>query len=418
MLLGIDVGTTGTAVRKAVRKSGRGGRRVRAIGLSGQMHGSVFLDKSDRVIRPALLWNDQRTTDQCRAIEQAAGGRAALIAMVNNVALTGFTAPKILWLRDCEPRNFARLATVLLPKDYIQLKLTGERVSDVGDASGTLLLNVRTRRWHAGLISRLKLDRSLFPPLVESSEVTGRLRPEAAAELGLSAGAIVVGGTGDQPAGAVGNGIVSRGIVSATLGTSGVIFAHSDRMVPNRQGNLQSFCHAVSGAWCVFGCMLSAGGALAWLRDTLWPDDVAAIRRRGGDPGQLYPAMIEQAAAVPPGSGGLVFLPYLTGERCPYPDPNARGAFVGLTARHHRGHLVRAVLEGVTMGLRDQVELFRSGGVAVRQVRAGGGGARSKFWRQMQADMFGAPVATINTSEGAAYGAALLAGVGAGATVH
>jgi xylulokinase len=285
----------------------------------------------------------------------------------------------------------------------------------VADASGTLLLDVRRRRWHTGLVSKLGLDASILPPLVESPDVTGTLRPDAAAQLGLAAGAVVVGGAGDQPAGAVGNGIVSAGVVSATMGTSGVLFAHAERMVPNRAANLQSFCHAVPGAWCVFGCMLSAGGSLQWLRDTLWPAEVAALRRRGRDPGQLYPAMIQEAAGVSPGSNGLLFLPYLTGERCPYPDPHARGAFVGLTARHARGHLVRAVLEGITLGLRDQLELMRSAGLTIRAIRAGGGGAVSRFWRQMQADMFGCPVATINTSEGAAYGAALLAGVGVGA---
>ncbi|MDD4891650.1 MAG: xylulokinase [Phycisphaerae bacterium] len=406
--------STVAAVRAAIRTSGRSGRQVRAVGLSGQMHGSVFLDRAGRVIRPALLWNDQRTAAQCAAIERAAGGQAALIRMVNNPALTGYTAPKILWLRDCEPRNFDRLAKVILPKDFIRLKLAGEYATDVADGSGTLLLDVRRRQWHRGLLAKLGLDADILPLLVESPDVTGVVRPAAADELGIAAGIPVVGGAGDQPAGAVGNGIVRAGVLSATIGTSGVLFAHSDRIVPNAQGNLQSFCHAVPGAWCVFGCMLSAGGSLQWLRDTLWPVEVERLRSRGRDPGELYPAMIDEAATAPSGSSGLVFLPYLTGERCPYADPQARGAFVGLTARHRRGHLVRAVLEGITFGLRDQVDLTRSGGVTIRRVRTGGGGARSRFWRRMQADMFGTPVATINTSEGAAFGAAILAGVGAG----
>lgn len=406
--------STVAAVRSVLRTSRTPGRQVRAIGLSGQMHGSVFLDRAARVIRPALLWNDQRTAEQCRAIERAAGGQAALIRMVNNPALTGYTAPKILWLRDCEPRNYDRLATVILPKDYIRLRLTGEIVTDVADASGTLLLDVRRRRWHGALLDRLKLNASILPPLVESTDVTGRLRPAAAEALGLSAGVPVVGGAGDQPAGAVGNGIVFAGVVSATIGTSGVLFAHSDTVVPNPQGNLQSFCHAVPGGWCVFGCMLSAGGSLQWLRDTLWPDAADRLRKARRDSGSLYAAMIAEAATVPAGAGGLLFLPYLTGERCPYADPLARGAFVGLTARHRRGHLVRAVLEGINFGLADQLDLMRAADVTVRRVRVGGGGARSTLWRQMLADAFDLPVATINTAEGAAYGAALLAGVGAG----
>lgn len=457
MLLGIDVGTSGTkallcsregkvlatataehpiqmprpgwseqrpadwwdstvrAVRAAIRKSRRSGRQVKAVGLSGQMHGSVFLDRAGKVIRPALLWNDQRTGEQCRTIEAAAGGRAKLIRMVNNPALTGYTAPKILWLRDNEPKRFERLSVVLLPKDFIRLRLTGEVATDVADASGTLLLDVRRRAWHRGLVERLGLDMSILPPLVESPEVTGNVTAAAARELGIAAGAMVVGGAGDQPAGAVGNGIVSPGVVSATMGTSGVIFAHADEPVTNREGNLQSFCHAAPGAWCVFGCMLSAGGSLQWLRDTLWREEAAALRKRRKDPGEIYPTIIAEAEAISAGAEGLVFLPYLTGERCPYPDPEARGAWVGLTARHGRGHLVRAVLEGITMGMRDQVELMRQRGIDVRQVRAGGGGARSRLWRQMQADMYHAPVSTINTNEGAALGAALLGGVGAGA---
>ncbi|MCG3178906.1 MAG: Xylulose kinase [Phycisphaerae bacterium] len=406
--------STVAAVRAVLRKARCTGRQVRGIGLSGQMHGSVFLDKAGRVIRPALLWNDQRTGPQCEAIERAAGGRAALIRMVNNPALTGYTAPKVLWLREAEPRAYDRLATILLPKDYIRLRLTGEYATDVADASGTLLLDVRRRRWHRGLLDRLGIDAGLLPPLVESPEPTGGLTASAARTLGLTPGTMVVGGAGDQPAGAVGNGIVTAGVVSATMGTSGVIFAHAAGPVDNREGNLQSFCHAMPGAWCVFGCMLSAGGSLQWLRDTLWADETQTLRKAGRDPGVLYESMIAEAAKAPAGCAGLIFLPYLTGERCPHADPEARGAWVGLTARHTRCHLVRSVIEGVTMGMRDQVELMRGRGIAVRQVRAGGGGARNGFWRQMQADMYHAPVATISTNEGAALGAALLAGVGTG----
>lgn len=387
---------------------------ISAIGLSGQMHGSVFVDKAGKSLRRALLWNDQRTARECEQIERLAGGRKKLIGMVSNVALTGFTAPKILWVRKHDPRVYARTYKVLLPKDYIRLCLTGEYAGEVSDAAGTLLLDVKKRVWHRGLLSRLSIDADLMPPVYESTVISGRVSASAAKRTGLKVGTPVVGGAGDQPAGAVGNGIVRSGIVSATLGTSGVVFAHADAPVPNEGGNLQSFCHAVPGKWCVFGCMLSAGGSLQWLRDTLWADQVKALRSRRQDPGQLYPAMIEEAAAAPPGCEGLVFLPYLTGERCPYPDPTARGAWVGLTVRHRRAHMIRAVLEGITCGMRDQIELMRAAGVRISEVRASGGGAASQWWRQLQADMYNANVVTVNTREGGALGVALLAAVGTG----
>jgi len=396
--------------KKAKRRSGD----ITGIGLSGQMHGSVFVDKAGRALRRALLWNDQRTARECEQIEKLVGGRKKLIGMVSNVALTGFTAPKILWVRKNDPRVYAQTYKVLLPKDYIRLKLTGEYASEVSDAAGTLLLDVKKRDWHGGLLSRLSIDADLLPPVYESTVVSGKVSAMAAKSTGLTVGTPVVGGAGDQPAGAVGNGIVRAGIVSATMGTSGVVFAHSDKPVPNDAGNLQSFCHAVPGKWCVFGCMLSAGGSLQWLRNTLWADEVAAAYKCKGDPGALYPKMIDEAAKVPPGAEGLAFLPYLTGERCPYPDPEARGAWVGLTVRHRRAHLVRAVLEGITFGMRDQVELMRKAGVKITEVRASGGGAASRLWRQMQADMYHANVVTINTREGGALGVALLAAVGTG----
>ncbi len=396
------------------RKARKKPDQITAIGLSGQMHGSVFVDRSGKSLRRALLWNDQRTARECAKIEELAGGRAALIGMVSNVALTGFTAPKILWVRKHDPRAYARTHKVLLPKDYIRLCLTGEYASEVSDASGTLLLDVRNRCWHQGLLDRLSIASDLLPPVFESTQVSGQVSAAAAKATGLKPGTPVVGGAGDQPAGAVGNGIVRAGIVSATMGTSGVVFAHSDVPVPNDAGNLQSFCHAVPGKWCVFGCMLSAGGSLQWLRNTLLTDEVRAAYKAKGDPGKLYPKMIAEAAKAPPGSEDLLFLPYLTGERCPYADPEARGAWVGLTVRHNRSHLIRAVLEGITFGMRDQIELMRAGGVPIREVRASGGGAASAFWRQMQADMYQAKVVTINTQEGGALGVALLAAVGTG----
>jgi xylulokinase len=387
---------------------------ITGIGLSGQMHGSVFVDKSGKSLRRALLWNDQRTAAECAEIEERAGGRQQLIGMVSNVALTGFTAPKILWVRKHDPKTYGKTFKVLLPKDYVRLKLTGEYASEVSDAAGTLLLDIQNRTWHLGLLEKLGIDRDLMPPVYESPEVSGKVSASVAKLTGLTAGTPVVGGAGDQPAGAVGNGIVNTGFVSATMGTSGVVFAHSDNPVPNAEGNLQSFCHAVPGKWCVFGCMLSAGGSFQWLRNTLFSGEIDKLRRAKKDPGQLYPAMIEEAAQAPAGCEGLVFLPYLTGERCPYPDPQARGAWVGLTVRHGRPHLMRAVLEGITFGMRDQIEIMRSRGVEISQVRASGGGAASQFWRQMQADMYKANVVTINTREGGALGVALLAAVGTG----
>jgi xylulokinase len=401
-------------IAAACRKAKVKPAAITGIGLSGQMHGSVFVDKAGKSLRRALLWNDQRTAMQCAEIEERAGGRQRLIDMVSNVALTGFTAPKILWVREHDPRTYGRTYKVLLPKDYIRLKLTGEYASEVSDAAGTLLLDVKKRQWHGGLLEKLAISSDLMPRLYESPEVTGTVSAAAAKLTGLKAGTPVVGGAGDQPAGAVGNGIVRTGIVSATMGTSGVVFAHSDEPVPNPDGALQSFCHAVPGQWCVFGCMLSAGGSLQWLRNTLMADEVAKLRGRKRDPGELYPMMIEEAATVPAGCEGLVFLPYLTGERCPYADPTARGAWVGLTVRHTRAHLIRSVLEGITFGMRDQVELMRARGVKVTEVRMGGGGAASNVWRQMQADMYKAKAVTINTREGAAFGVALLAAVGTG----
>jgi len=396
------------------RKAGKKPSQITGIGLSGQMHGSVFVNKSGKPLRRALLWNDQRTTRECEEIERLAGGRKQLIHMVSNVALTGFTAPKILWVRRHDPKVYDHTYKILLPKDYIRLCLTGEYAGEVSDAAGTLLLDIKKRGWHRGLLSKLGIDSDLLPPVYESVLISGTVSAAAACLTGLKAGTPVVGGAGDQPAGAVGNGIVRAGIVSATMGTSGVVFAHSDKPVPNDKGNLQSFCHAVPGKWCVFGCMLSAGGSLQWLRDTLFADEVRSLRRRKKDPGQIYPRMIDEAMSVSAGCEGLVFLPYLTGERCPYPDPLARGAWIGLTVRHRRAHLIRAVLEGITFGMRDQIELMRAGGVKISEVRASGGGARSAFWLQLQADMYNANVVTINTQEGGALGVALLAAVGTG----
>jgi xylulokinase len=399
------------SVRAVVKKAKLKPHDVRAIGLSGQMHGSVFLDKQSRVVRRALLWNDQRTAAECQEIEKRAGGRKKLIEMVANPALTGFTAPKILWLRNNEPKNFAKTVKVLLPKDEIRRRLTGEFATEVSDASGMLLLDVVHRRWSKELLSKLELDSSMFARCYESEEITGRLTPETAKLLGLSTDCMVVGGAGDCAAGAVGNGIVRQGVLSTSIGTSGVVFVHSDSPQVDPEGRLHTFCHAVNGKWHMMGVTLAAGGSLQWFRNALCEQMAALAKKRKID---AYDVLTEEAAVTPPGAEGLFFLPYLAGERTPHADPLARGAFIGLTLKHARGHMVRAILEGVTYSLRDCLEIIEAQKVAVKQIRASGGGARSTFWRQMQADVLNKTVVSMAADEGPAYGVALLAAVGAG----
>lgn len=400
------------SVRKVMRAAKLKAADVGGIGLSGQMHGSVFLDKSGSVIRPALLWNDQRTAAECTEIEKLAGGRKKLIKMVANPALTGFTAPKILWLRNNEKKNFNRTVQVLLPKDYVRYRLTGEFATEVSDASGTLLLDVVKRKWSRSLLGKLDLDASLLPRVHESEDVTGGLSPIAAKAMGLKVSTPVVGGGGDQAASAIGNGIVGKGVVSATMGTSGVVFAHSDEVQVDPEGRLHTFCHAVRGKWHVMGCVLSAGGSLQWFRNELCQAEVAAAKKKKVDP---YELITEQAAKVPAGSEGLFFLPYLTGERTPHADPNARGSWVGLSLRHGKGHMARSVMEGATYAMRDSLAIAKGMNIPVKEIRLSGGGARSQYWRQMQADIYGQPVVTINAEEGPAYGVALLAAAGTGA---
>jgi xylulokinase len=398
-------------VRSVVKQAKLKPADVAAIGLSGQMHGSVFLDKNYKVIRPAILWNDQRTAEECDEIERRAGGRGQLIKMVANPALTGFTAPKILWLRNKEPKHFARTVKVLLPKDEIRRRLTGEFATEVSDASGTLLLDVVNRRWSSELLSKLELDASLLPACYESEEVTGTLTAEVAKQLGLTPSCKVVGGAGDCAAGAVGNGIVKTGLLATSIGTSGVVFVHSDQPQFDPQGRLHTFCHAVRGKWHMMGVILSAGGSLQWFQDALCS---TATKSGGRKASCSFDELVGEAAATPTGAEGLQFLPYLAGERTPHLDPHARGALVGLTLAHGRGHVVRAILEGVTYALRDSLAIIEDLGVPVKQVRAGGGGAKNPFWRQMQADMFGKAVSAMAADEGPAYGVALLAAVGAG----
>ncbi len=391
------------ALRAVLARNGGSGAAVAALGLTGQMHGATFLDAADRVIRPAILWNDQRTAAACAEITRRVGAER-LVAITGNPALTGFQAPKILWLRAEEPANYARVARVLLPKDYIRLLLTGEAATDASDAAGTLLLDLRARDYSQEVLDALEIPRAWLPRVHEGPEVTGGLRPDIAADLGLPAGVPVVAGGGDNAAAAVGSGVVRAGVVSSSIGTSGVIFAHSDTPALDPQGRLHGFCHAVPGAYHLMAVVLSAGGAFQWLRDTL----------RAIAPDLRYERLVALAAATPPGAEGLLFAPYLTGERTPHLDPLARGAWVGLTSRHSLGHMARAVMEGVVFAMRDGLEIMRALGTPITEIRATGGGAKSAFWLRLQADVYGVAVHTLAAEEGPAHGAALLAGVGAG----
>ena len=449
-LLGIDIGTSGTKII-AVDESGKlvatahapyeiyhpqplwaeqnpadwwsavcqccrqivaqiGNDDIISIGLSGQMHGLVMLDQSGAVLRPAILWNDGRTQQQCDEITEVVG-LETLVSETANAALTGFTAPKILWVRQNQPAIYARTHKILLPKDYVRYELTSEFATEVSDASGTLLLNVPARKWSELVCAKLDIDLSLLPRVYESYEISGQISARAAELTGLKAGTPVVGGGGDQAAGAVGNGIVQSGILSVTTGTSGVVFAFADAPTVDPQLRMHTFCHAVPNKWHVMGVMLSAGGSLRWYRDTLARSEKSVAAHMNID---AYELIAREAETVAPGAEGLLFLPYLSGERTPHPDPLARGAFVGLTVRHTKAHMARAVLEGVSYGLRDSLEIMKSMGVSIGNVRASGGGAKSSVWRQIQADVFGFPLSTIAIDEGPALGAALLAGVGAG----
>jgi xylulokinase len=396
------------AVRGALQQAQLQGGDIVAVGLSGQMHGVVCLDKADHVLRPALLWCDQRSQPQCDWITSKVGADR-LITLVSNPALTGFSAPKLLWVRDNERAIYERMAHFLLPKDYIRLRLTGEFATEVSDASGTLLFDVTQRRWSQELLEALDIDIHVLPRVFESPQVTGQVSAEAALLTGLKAGIPVVGGGGDQAASAVGNGIVSPGLTSATLGTSGVIFTYTDTPKLDPKGRIHTFCHAVPGKWHVMGVTQGAGLSLRWFREQFGASEAWYARETGED---VYELIIREAQRVPPGSDGLLFLPYLMGERTPHLDAQARGMWFGLTAAHTRGHLIRAILEGVAFSLRDSLEIFRELEIPVEQIRASGGGSRSLFWRQIQADIYGREVVTLRESEGSAFGAALLAGVG------
>ena len=375
--------------------------QIGAVGFSGQMHGSVLLDGSDNVLRPALLWCDQRTEKQCAEITEKIGAER-LIRLVSNPAVTGFTLPKLLWVRENEPELWSQVRTVLLPKDYVRLRLTGDRSSDVADSSGTLLFDVQNRRWSDEMLAAMEIDRKILPKVFESTEITGSISSAGAAETGLREGTPVVAGAGDNAAGAIGMGLVKPGTVGATIGTSGVVFVVTEKPTLDLMGRVHTLCHAIPDRWHMTGVTLGAGLSLKWFKENF-----------GG--GKSFRDLDVAASKISPGSDGVIWLPYLMGERTPHLDPNARAAFVGLTASHAQAHLARAVMEGVAFSLRDSFEIFRSLEIPINTIRLGGGGSRSPLWRQIQADVYGHSVETIEADEGAAFGAAILAGVGIGA---
>ncbi len=393
------------AIRLALKKADASGDEIKCVGLTGQMHGAVLLDDRDEPLRPSIIWCDQRTGDECREITERVGARR-LIELTCNPALTGFTLPKLLWVRKHEADIWRKTRLILLPKDFIRLRLTGEKSTDVADASGTLLFDVRSRRWSVEMMAEMGIDERMLPTIFESIEVSGRVSKEGALETGLTEDTPVVAGAGDQAAGAIGMGIVRAGTVSATIGTSGVVFAATDHPALDPQGRVHTFCHAVPEGWHVMGVTQAAGLSLRWFRDRL-----GAGADDGRDP---YERLCEEAEKVPAGADGVLWTPYLMGERTPHLDPDARAALVGLSATHTRSHIIRAILEGVAFSLRDTFEIFREMEVPMSGVRLGGGGARSRLWRQIQADVYGRMVETIEAEEGAAYGAALLAGAGSG----
>ena len=390
-----------TSIRAALAESGLRGDEISAIGMTGQMHGLVLLDDNGEVLRPAILWNDQRTQAQCDFMTDTIGGER-LIELTGNQALTGFTAPKILWVREHEPEIYARARQALLPKDYIRYKLSDAYATDLAGAAGTSLLNVAERAWSDEVLEALELPREWLPPVHEGTQITSTVSAAGAAATGLRAGTPIVGGGGDQAAGAVGMGCVRPEVIGVTVGTSGVVFAPLAGYAYEPEGRLHAFCHAVPATWHFMGVMLSAAGSLEWYKSTFAPE-------------LDYDALLAEAASAPTGSEGLFFLPYLTGERTPHPDPLARGAFIGMTSRHSRGHMTRAVLEGVAFGLKDSFTLIDQVGLPEAfEVRISGGGAKSPVWQGIIADVLDAPLVNINTTEGGAFGAAILAAVGAG----
>lgn len=401
---------TVAGIRKVLAKSGKKPEEISGVGLSGQMHGLVMLDKDGKVLRRSIIWCDQRTTAECAQITSLIGAER-LIEITANPALVGFTASKIMWVKNNEPAIFEKTAKILLPKDYVRFRLTGEYATEVSDASGMQLMDIPKRCWSGEVMSKLGIDRSQVGELYESQEVSGKVNAQAASLTGLREGTPVVGGGGDQAAGAVGNGIVKPGIVSSTIGTSGVVFAYLDKISIDPKGRVQTFCHAVPNTWHVMGVTQGAGFSLKWFRDNFCRTEMNTAEQMDVDP---YVLMDQEAEKVRPGSNGLIYLPYLIGERTPHLDADARGVFFGLSTVHKKRDLIRSVMEGVVYSLRDCMEIIKGMGVNINEVRASGGGGKSRLWKQMQADVFGTPMTTINSSEGPALGVALLAGVGTG----
>lgn len=398
------------SIRDVINKSGIDAADIKGVGLSGQMHGLVMLDKNDDVIRPSIIWCDQRTALECEQITSLVGADK-LIEITANPALTGFTASKIMWIKNNEPQNYDRCAKIMLPKDYIRYMLTGEFATEVSDASGMQLLDIPSRRWSPYVLDKLGIGMEKLGKVYESCEVTGRVSASAAALTGLKTGTIVVGGAGDQAAGAVGNGIVREGLISATIGTSGVVFAHTDKISIDPKGRVHTFCHAVPGAWHIMGVTQAAGLSFKWMRDSFFTGEKETALLLGEDPNYI---MDKICSRVPCGANGLIYLPYLMGERTPHLDPDARGVFFGLSAIHGKADMLRAVMEGVIYSLCDCIGIIRGMGTEPETVLASGGGGNSRLWRQMMADAFGMNISVSNSKQGGALGVAILAGVGAG----
>lgn len=401
---------TYNSIKSVIYKSGIDASDVKGVGLSGQMHGAVLLDKDCNVLRRAIIWCDQRSAAECEEITSIIG-KDRLIQITANPALTGFTASKIMWVKNNHPDIYERIAKILLPKDYIRFKLTGEFATEVSDASGMQLMDIPARQWSDEVLQKLGIDKQMLGQLYESQEITGVINKTASELTGLKQGTPVVGGAGDQAAGAVGNGIVKPGVISSTIGTSGVVFAHSQDVSIDPKGRVHTFCHAVPNTWHVMGVTQGAGLSLKWFRDNFCIEEKRTAELMKVDP---YVLMDKEAENVEAGCNGLMFLPYMMGERTPHLDPDAKGVFFGLSAKHQKQDMIRAIMEGVVYSLRDCLEIIKQMGIRVTEVRASGGGGRSPLWRQMQSDVFGVDINTINSSEGPALGVALLAGVGVG----
>jgi len=389
-------------IRETVSNNPIDSSEIKGISLSGQMHSSVFLDKKMEVIRPAILWSDTRTSEQCKEIYTKVGGLNQLIHYVSNPALEGFTAPKILWLKENEPENYEKIKHVLLPKDYIRYKLTGELFTEVSDAAGTLLFEVIKKRWSTGLLEKLEIDQDVLPPVLNSFDIAGKVTKKIAEQTGLKFGTPIVAGGADNACGAVGSGIIEEGRVMVSIGSSGVVLAQTNNPQADQEGRIHLFNHACPDSWYMMGVMLSAGMSYEWLKRNLFNNRLSCAK------------LDQLAEEINPGSEGLIFLPYLYGERTPHNDANARGVYFGISGKHDQRHFVRSVLEGVAFALKDSLELIKDKGVKIKEIRAIGGGAKSRIWQQILADILGEEINLLNVEEGPAFGAALIAGVGVG----